>query len=99
MDPDEARAWYGLALVFVEDDQPDRARESLQSALGARPGYADALFVLGTLQRRAGNVSGAVASWQAAIEADPRHVAALNNVGRVLVVAKATSMTMATSKT
>jgi tetratricopeptide (TPR) repeat protein len=61
--------------------QPERAREDFEAALDAVARFAPALTNLGNLALEAGDVGGAIARYEAAIDADPDYALAYLNLG------------------
>jgi predicted TPR repeat methyltransferase len=73
---------YGWAQDREAKDDLAGAAELLEQALELTPGYASAWFALGEIREKLGDLSGAIAAFTKAREADPedRHGALLNLV-------------------
>ena len=59
-DADFYPAWYNLGLVRASHDDEVGARRAFYRTVAHKPGHAAALFQLGLIEERRGNVSGAV---------------------------------------
>jgi tetratricopeptide (TPR) repeat protein len=84
-DPTSAEAFYGLGSVYVELKKNSEAREYLQRALHARADYPGTLpnawNDLGILAAREGKTTEAIGLFQKALQANPDHAVALQNLG------------------
>lgn len=83
-EPENAEAWYLLALVCQSTSRPDEALACYQRALAARPDHAEAHNSLGILLARLGKPEEAAASFEKALAIRPDMAPAHNNLGNVL---------------
>ena len=67
---------YRLALARFKTGAPGRALKPLTDAVAKNEASADARYLLGLVQRDLGYLDGSIASLEAAIEIDPRFIAA-----------------------
>jgi cytochrome c-type biogenesis protein CcmH/NrfG len=68
------RAKVALAQAYMKNPKwQKRAEEALQGALRENPGHVDAYVVLGDLYRAGGLVSRAAATYRKALELQPGH--------------------------
>ena len=74
-------ARLGLARMLRESDETAAALEHLQHALRLAPLDAGIHFELALTRNRAGDVQGAVAAYQRALELEPDYAAANTNLG------------------
>ena len=81
--PHEPSLLLGLASACEELGDVVSARDALQRLLASHPANADAICLLGCLNERTGNVSGAVRLYDQALGLRPRHAAALANRRRL----------------
>ena len=79
--PDCLPARLGLARLLRESDETAAALEQLRHALSLAPLDAEVHFELALTRNRAGDVEGAVAAYQRALELDPDYAAANTNLG------------------
>ena len=70
------------ALSTRSRDDP-RALASARTAVERAPGLADPHFMVGFVQDRAGDREAAKAAYRRALEIDPQHASALNNLGNM----------------
>jgi Flp pilus assembly protein TadD/peroxiredoxin len=84
-DPSSAEALYGLGSVYLQQQKAAEARASFEQALKLQPGYPatvpNAWNNLGILAAREGHTNEAVRNFQRALQMDPDHVIALQNLG------------------
>ena len=76
LEPDEVPPLLGLAKVALSRGDPDRAESLAGRALALGPEDAEAWFVKGEIRRRTRDLEGAVASYDKAIQFEPRYVPA-----------------------
>ncbi len=82
LDPNNAKAWRGLAMTFEE--MPARrsgAAAALEKAIQLEPGYYANYLESGSFYRRIGDYEAAERNWQKVIELAPRLGAAHTNLG------------------
>lgn len=72
LDPNAAEALYRRGLIFLSRQKAGEAIADLREAIRARPGTAQYYFSLGEAQRLKKDWMAALASFDAAIEIDPR---------------------------
>jgi tetratricopeptide (TPR) repeat protein/peroxiredoxin len=84
-DPASAEALYGLGSVYLSQEKRTEARASFEAATTLQSGYPDTLpnawNNLGLLATREGDMRGAIAYFQKALELKPAHFVALENLG------------------
>jgi tetratricopeptide (TPR) repeat protein len=85
-DPKSAEALYGLGSAYLQQQKTKDARECFQRALQLHAGYPgtppNAWNNLGILAAREGDTDVAIQYFQRAIQIDPAHSIALQNLGR-----------------
>src|SRR6202007_3012467 len=83
--PKSAEALYGLGSAYFERQETNRARECFEQVLQSHAGYPGTVpntwNNLGIIAARAGDVSAAIQDFQRALEIDPDHSIALQNLG------------------
>ena len=84
-DPDipHVSAWQAGALQAIQAGRPAEGLELLRRVLRAAPS-AEAWSLHGAARQQLGDLSGAVASYQAALKLAPDHLPALGNLGFAL---------------
>lgn len=85
--PNDADAWYNLAVVLQESGESGRAGEAafaLGEAAKRDPGRPEIHNIRGTALAEHGDLAGAEKEFRATIAADPRNGRAYNNLGNVL---------------
>jgi tetratricopeptide (TPR) repeat protein len=84
-DPKNAEALYGLGSAYLQQQKTSDARECFQRVLQLRPGYPGTLpnawNNLGILDAREGNTDLAIQDFERALQIDPDHSVALQNLG------------------
>lgn len=73
---------------LYEKGQYTEARLELKNALQIDPKYAEAYFVLGQVEMKAGNPRGAYGSFMKTVELDPKHLQARLELGRLFLGAR-----------
>ena len=68
IDPEDLRLRLGLARALLFDGHPDDARREVGLVLQQQPRNAEALFLSGEIEQAGGNVDGAVAAFEAALD-------------------------------
>ena len=81
--PDCTAARLGLARMLRESDETTAALEHLQHALRIAPRDAALHFESALAHNRGGDVQGALAAYQRALELKPDYVAATTNLGLI----------------
>jgi Flp pilus assembly protein TadD/peroxiredoxin len=84
-DPSSAEAHYGLGSVYLQQEQPAEAHISFERAVQLRAHYPGTLpnawNNLGLLAARGGHTDEGIRDFQRALEIDPHHLIALQNLG------------------
>jgi tetratricopeptide (TPR) repeat protein len=84
-DPSSAEALYGLGSAYLQQQKKTEARESFQRVLQMHAYYPGTLpnawNNLGILEAREGKIDLAIPYFQRALQIDPEHVIALQNLG------------------
>jgi tetratricopeptide (TPR) repeat protein/peroxiredoxin len=84
-DPQSAEALYGLGSAYLQLQKPTEARQCFERVLQLHTTYPGTLpnawNNLGILSAREGNVDVAVRQFQRALQIDPEHSIALQNLG------------------
>jgi len=83
-EPQNARAWCGLAHALRWQDRLDEARAAAAHAIELAPGMAAAWFNLGAIQAAQGDAAGGIGSYRHALELDPGLAEAWSNLGELL---------------
>ena len=86
--PAEAGSAIQLAMLVADQQGPDAALSILNGALDAVPGNLDLLQARSSLQRRAGDAEGAVATAQMVVAFAPSDARANYSLGMALVSAR-----------
>ncbi len=71
--PDSAAAHNNLGLVWLDLEEPERARVALEAALASDPAHARAHYNLGNVLLRLDDAAAAEASLRRALELQPEH--------------------------
>jgi tetratricopeptide (TPR) repeat protein len=91
-DPSTAEPVYGLGSVYLQQQKGAKARESFDRALQLRANYPGTLpncwNNLGILAAREGRIDEAIDNLQRALQIDPDHQIALDNLGNAYRQAK-----------
>ena len=84
-DPSSAEALYGLGSVYLQQENASKAQKKFERALQLRASYPGTLpnawNNLGILAARAGRTDEAIQNFQRALQIDPDHLIALDNLG------------------
>lgn len=84
-DPTSAEALYGIGSVYLNQNKNAAARETFEQATKLQPGYPetlpDAWNNLGVIATREGRVDDSITYFGQALQVNPHHVAALENLG------------------
>lgn len=79
-DPDDARAWLDLGLVYEEEGDWSAAEKAYRRSTEIDGRFAEAFNNLGVLLRERGDLPGAIAQLERAVLLDPRFGAARFNL-------------------
>jgi len=77
--PDEPLPRLGLAQLWLQARQPDRAQAALNDLLARHPQFAAGWFLLGETARMRSDLDAAFEAYSKTIEFEPTHVLALHN--------------------
>jgi tetratricopeptide (TPR) repeat protein len=84
-DPSSAEALYGLGSVYLQQQNAAEARQAFERATKATAGFPDTIpnawNNLGLLATREGRTAEAIPYFQRALELNPDHLIALENLG------------------
>jgi tetratricopeptide (TPR) repeat protein len=84
-DPASAEALYGIGSVYLNQNKNAAAHESFGRATTAKASYPDTLpdswNNLGVIATREGRIEDSVAYFKQALQVNPHHLAALENLG------------------
>jgi tetratricopeptide (TPR) repeat protein/peroxiredoxin len=84
-DPSSAEGHYGLGSVYLKQDKSQEARDSFERAVKLNASYPDTLANawnnLGLLATRDGHAAEAIGYFQEALQRNPDHWIALENLG------------------
>lgn len=84
-DPESAEALYGLGSVYLQQGNNAAAQDAFQRVTKLQASYPDTLANawnnLGLLATRAGRTEDAIPAFQQALELNPNHLVALENLG------------------
>ena len=79
--PDDPVAYYNLGTLYLERNEPARARPYLDKAVKLRPGYAEAWNNLGMVLAAQHRDAQAARCYMSALQIKPDSVPAHNNLG------------------
>jgi tetratricopeptide (TPR) repeat protein len=82
--PGKARVWFNHGGAHLES-APDIARASFMKALELRPGFTEALYNIGVIEQRKGNLPLAIAYYERATTQSSSYWPAWNNMGNAFV--------------
>ena len=82
LQPKSAAPLVAMATLLMKQDQLDSALIALKDATGREPGNAVAWNNLGVLYERRGQINDAIASYKAALKANPSDIDAKANLAR-----------------
>ena len=84
-DPQSAEAFYGLGSAYLQQQKSNEARQCFERVLQLHTTYPGTLpnawNNLGILAAREGNLDAAIQQFQRALQIDPEHSIALQNLG------------------
>ena len=81
--PDNARAWMGLGIAYVQQEHWDQARKPLERAIQLDPTLAEAEYELGLVAKSQAKADEAIQHLQRALQLQPKHVGALRTLGNL----------------
>ncbi|MGA9507812.1 MAG: FG-GAP-like repeat-containing protein [Candidatus Sulfotelmatobacter sp.] len=91
-DPSSAEACYGLGSAYLSQNKTDQARETFERATKLHADYPDTLANawnnLGLLATREGHTDEAIRCFRAALQLNPDHLIALDNLGNAFRLQK-----------
>ena len=87
IDPNYHEARADLGLVYLRTGKPKEGVEEIKKAAKHAGAYVSAHLAQGYVSERAGDASGAVKSYEAALQQDPGNVYALCGLGRAHLAA------------
>jgi len=79
--PDWGPVLNALGTVFLDQSQPDKAREVFEKACELRPAYFPACYNLARLKQQENDHKGAISIYRAILERQPDFGQAWNNLG------------------
>ena len=79
--PDDARAYLGLGMAYLNLLRYAQARQVLERSLQLKPDLAEAEYQLGVLFAQQGDRQPAIDHWEKAISLQPHHAQALFSLG------------------
>ena len=82
--PNDPVAYYNLGTLYLERNEPARARRSLEQAVKLRPGYAEAWNNLGMVSAQEGHEDQAIEDFKKSLLLRPDYTTALVNLGNLL---------------
>lgn len=82
-DPKNVQAWIQLGNDYFDTQQPQKSVEAYGRALELRPDDPNVLTDQGVMYRALGQFDKAIANFEKANRADPKHVQSLFNLGVV----------------
>jgi len=84
-DPSSAEALYGIGSVYLNQNKNAEARDLFERCVKLQPTYPDTLpdawNNMGVLATREGRIPEAIENFQRALQLNPRHLLALDNLG------------------
>ena len=84
-DPTSAEALYGVGSVYLNQNKNAAARETFERATKLQAAYPgtlpDSWNNLGVIATREGRIDDSISCFQQALQSNPHHVAALENLG------------------
>jgi tetratricopeptide (TPR) repeat protein len=79
--PGDSRAFLGLGLAYLNQQQYSDARKALERSLQLEPGSAETEYQLGVVATKQGNTQEAIQKLEHAVEIQPDHAKALLHLG------------------
>ena len=80
---DNAKAWLGLGMAYVQQHKYAEARSPLERSLTLDPGIAEAEYQLGVVARNVGTSDEAIQHFRQAVTLQPQHAKALWSLGNL----------------
>lgn len=80
---DNAKAWMGLGMAYVQQEHYAQARKPLERAIELDAALAEAHYELGVVAKNEGKSTEAIEHLQKAVQLEPRHVNAYRMLGSV----------------
>jgi tetratricopeptide (TPR) repeat protein len=80
---DNAKAWLGLGMAYVQQHKYAEARGPLERSVELDPDIAEAEFQLGVVAKNVGTSDEAIQHFQRAVRLQPRHAKALWSLGNL----------------
>ena len=84
--PDQALLFNLRGACYESISHFEQSIENFSKAIEINPNYAEALYNLGVVQKKAGKLDEAIYSYKKAIDIDSTNVNALNNLGNLLTL-------------
>lgn len=81
--PDNAKAWMGLGIAYVQQEHYAQARKPLERAIELDSSLAEAEYELGIVAKNEAKADEAIRHLQRAVELQPSHVGALRTLGNL----------------
>lgn len=85
--PDDATAWVGLGVGYVDLKRNSDAQKAFERALEVDPKFADAEYQLGALASGNGDSTSAIQHFERAVQMNPKHGPSLEKVGSLYLEA------------
>jgi tetratricopeptide (TPR) repeat protein len=80
---DNAKAWLGLGMAYVQQHKYSEARAPLERSLKLDPNSSEAEYQLGVVAKNVGTSDEAIPHFERAVKLQPRHAKALWNLGNL----------------
>lgn len=80
---DNAKAWLGLGMAYVQQKRYADARAPLERSLQIDPNIAEADYQIGVVAKNEGNSAEAIQHFQQAVKLQPQHAKALWSLGNL----------------
>ncbi len=81
--PDNAKAWMGLGMAYVQQEHYAEARKPLERAIELDPTLAEAEYELGLVAKNEAKADEAIRHLQRAVQLQPGHAGALRTLGNL----------------
>ena len=81
--PDNAKAWMGLGIAYVQQEHYAQARKPLERAIELDSTLAEAEYQLGLVAKNEAKADEAIQHLQRALQLQPRHAGALRTLGNL----------------
>jgi tetratricopeptide (TPR) repeat protein len=83
---DNAKAWLGLGMAYVQQKRYSDAREPLERSLQLDPTLAEAEYQLGVVAKNESSSTEAIQYFQQAVKLQPQHAKALWSLGNLYLL-------------